>query len=142
MKTTISSSFDYKSVSSFETLQATVSSAIQTVNIDSSSFIKTDMVKDRSTHRSTSAALQTSPFQEMLKTAMMREGYARNRRASGTEIPARTISRPYRARGHRTVKPIMFRQDIVIDGSKKRQYLVRYNGQEESPLSYQDLEEL
>ena len=142
MKTTISSSsFDYKSVSSFETLQATVSSAIQTVNIDSSSFIKTDMVKDRSTHRSTSAAPQTSSFQEMLKTAMMREGYSRNRRASGIEVPARTISGPYRTRGHRAVKAIMLRQDIVIDGEKSVNTwfdtMVKKNRR-----SYQDLEEL
>ena len=72
--------------------------------------------------------------------AMIRKGYARNRRASGTDVPAVTSS--YRARAHRIVKAIMFRQDIVIDGEKKRQYLVRYDGQVESPISYQDLEEL
>ena len=55
--------------------------------------------------------------------AMIREGYARNRRASGAAVPAVTSS--YRARVHRVVKAIMFRQDIVIDGEKKRQYLVR-----------------
>ena len=99
MKTTISSSsFDYKSLSSFETLPATVSSAVQTCGVVSSSSSFKTMLKDRSSHRSTSAARQTNLFQEKLKTAMMRKGYARNRRASGFEVPAGTCSRPYRAR--------------------------------------------
>ena len=94
MKTTIS-----RSVSSFETLPATESSAVQTGGVVSSSPSFKTMFKDRSSHRSTSAARQTNSFQEKLKTAMMREGYARNRRASGSEVPgsfkfqARTSSR-------------------------------------------------
>ena len=39
---------------------------------------------------------------------MMREGYARNRYSSGTEVPVKTNSHPYRARAHRAVKAIMF----------------------------------